>query len=272
MDPPPSPLFRQVAVEAASGTQIGAPLATHWRGVAAFTSVALALLAALIAFVSLVEYSPVQRFAAFVDAPGGPVRLKAPRGGRIAQFAVVDGAMVRKGDLVAVIGSQRLLAAQDGRVSFASLAEGDPVEAGEPLFTIAPQDDPLVVTLLVASTAVASLRPGVAFKLAFRAYPEERFGLFDAKVESVDKVSSPPDQVLQDSVDAKERAFVVTASLPGGGLRGGEGELLPLRPGMRADALVPSERRSVLAWLLDPRRRRLDDGVGPGRAVAEARR
>jgi len=267
MDRPPSPLFRQVAVEAASGTQIGAPLATHWRGVAAFTSVALALLAALIAFVCLVEYSPVHRVAAFVDAPAGPVGIKAPLGGRIAQLAVLDGALVRKGDLLAVIGSERLLAAPDGRVSFASLAEGDPVEAGQPLFTITPQDGQPVVRLHVGSTAVASLRPGVAFRLAFRTYPQERFGLFDAKVESVDAVSRPAD-----GADADAPTFVVTASLPGGALRSGEGELLPLRPGMRADALVPSERRSVLAWLLDPMRRRLDDSVGHGPALAEARR
>src|SRR5215212_3426463 len=108
MDRPPSPLFRQVAIEAASGTQIGASLTTHWRGVAAFTAVAFALLAALIAFVAIVEYSPVHRVAAFVDARGGLVRLKAPLDGRVTRLAVADGAMVRKGDLLAVIGSERL--------------------------------------------------------------------------------------------------------------------------------------------------------------------
>ena len=341
MDRPPSPLFRQVAIEAASGTQIGAALTTHWRGVAAFTAVAFVLLAALIAFVAVVEYSPVHRVAAFVDARGGLVRLKAPLDGRVTRLAVNDGAMVRKGDLLAVIGSERLReegggertavrqqldaekatiereieaarqeaavnrlmlerrlhglreeretlradirsgerllasliaqsdhvasaaaegylprqqaaqkrdevsaqesrlasargaaarverdietseaerrlvdarlagvienrqrssgelnrlrvqsemdaeqvvrAPQDGRVSFASLAEGQSVEAGQPLFTIAPQDDPLIVKLLVAPAAVASVRPGVDFKLAFRAYPQERFGLFDGE-------------------------------------------------------------------------------------------
>ena len=108
MDRPPSPLFRQVAIEAASGTQIGAALTTHWRGVAAFTLAAFVLLAALIAFVAVVEYSPVHRVAAFVDARGGLVRLKAPLDGRVARLAVNDGALVRKGDLLAVIGSERL--------------------------------------------------------------------------------------------------------------------------------------------------------------------
>lgn len=67
MDRPPSPLFRPAAVEAASGSQIGAPLTTHWRGVAVLTVVAVALLAALIAFVTLVEHAPVLRVAGVVD-------------------------------------------------------------------------------------------------------------------------------------------------------------------------------------------------------------
>jgi len=78
MDRPPSPLFRQVAIEAAAATQTGASLTTHWRGVAAFTAAAFVLLAALIAFVALVEYAPVRRVAAFVDPHGRIAVLLAP--------------------------------------------------------------------------------------------------------------------------------------------------------------------------------------------------
>ncbi len=209
MDRAPPPLFRQAAVEAASGTQIGAALTTHWRGVTAFTVVAFALLAALFTFVAVVEYSPVHRVAAFVDARGG---------------------------------------------------------------LIAPQGDRLIVKLLVAPAAVASVRPGVEFKLAFRAYPRERFGLFAAKIESVSEVPSLPGELAQ-APNAGEPMFVATAPLPGA-LHGPHGEVLPLKAGMLADALVPSERRTVLAWLLDPILRGLDDSVGrvPRDAGAEARR
>jgi membrane fusion protein len=166
---------------------------------------------------------------------------------------------------------QVVRAPQDGRVSFASLAQGQSVEAGQPLFTIAPQDDPLIVKLLVAPAAVASVRPGVSFKLAFRAYPQERFGLFEAKIDSVNEIPSLPGEVPQAGAGGSEPMFVATASLPGA-LRGTQGEMLPLKPGMLADALVPIERRTVLAWLLDPILRGLNDSVGRGRAVAEAHR
>jgi membrane fusion protein len=167
---------------------------------------------------------------------------------------------------------QVVRAPQDGRVSFASLAEGQSVEAGQALFTLAPKDDPLVVKLLVAPAAVASVRAGVEFKLAFRAYPQERFGLFAATIDSVNEIPSLPGEVPQ-ATGAGEPMFVATAKLPAE-LRDNQGQVLPLKAGMLADALVPIERRTVLAWLLDPILRGLNDSVGrvaPGPAV-EARR
>ena len=68
-----------------------------------------------------------------------------------------------------------------------------------------------------------------------------------------------------------EPMFVAIATLPGA-LRGTHGEVLPLKPGMLADALVPIERRTVLEWLLEPILRGLNDSVGRGRAGDEARR
>ena len=207
MDPPPFPLFRQVAVEAASGTQIGASLTTHWRGVRALSAAAMGLLAALIAFVALVEHPPIVRVAALVEAREGPDR---------------------------------------------------------------PKGEPLVAKLFLAPATAASVRPGMAIKLAFRAYPRERFGMFEATVDSVDAVLSLPGAVPA-GVDAGAGAdapmFVATASLPGA-LRGTHGEALPVKSGMRADALVPTERRPLLEWLLDPS---LRDG-GKSQAFAEAAR
>lgn len=428
MDRPPPPLFRQPAIDAAAGSQVGATLATHWRGVAAFTLLAFALLAALFAFVAVVEYAPVHRVASFVDAESGLVRLKAPLDGRVARIAVKDGALVRQGDLLAVIASERLReegggeksavrqsleaekatigreieaaraeaavnrvmlerrmnglraeretlradirsgerllasltaqsdhvaaaaaegylprqqaaqkrdevsaqesrvasargavarverdletseaerrlvdarlagvvenrqrssgelnrlrvqsemdaeqvvrAPQDGRVSFAAVAQGQSVDAGQALFTLAPDGAPLVVKLLVAPAAVASVRPGVEFKLAFRAYPQERFGLFAARIASVSATPSLPGDLPQ-APGFAEPVFVATASLPAPLVASG-GQTLVLKPGMLADALVPIEERTVLAWLLDPILRGLNDSVGRSARVSAA--
>jgi len=58
-----------------------------------------------------------------------------------------------------------------------------------------------------------------------------------------------------------EPMFVAIATLPGA-IRSPSGEVLPLKPGMLADALVPIERRTVLEWLLEPILRGLNDSVG----------
>jgi len=212
MDRPPSPLFRPLAVEAASGTQIGAALMTHWRGVPAFTAAALALLATLVGFVAIVEHAPVHRVAAFVDARG-------------------------------------------------TATTGSPV---------AP-DDSIVVRLLVPPAAVASVRLGSAFRLAFRAYPQERFGLFGAEIQSVDDIASLRGGVPPAAADDSAPTLVATAVLPAT-LHGPQGQVLALKPGMLADALVPGERRTVLAWLLESIGPRRDDGARRDEPVGEARR
>src|SRR5580658_5237673 len=104
------PLFRAVAVEASAGTQIGEPLKTHWRGMALFTLFAFVLLAALVAFAATTEYSPVHRVPSYVDPRGGLVRLSAPISGHVRELAVEQGAVVRIGELLATLDSDRLRA------------------------------------------------------------------------------------------------------------------------------------------------------------------
>ena len=212
MDRSPPPLFRQVAVEAAAGSQIGGALKTRWPGVRIFTATALLLTATLIAFAAGVGYSPVHRFAAVVDVRNPPARVSSPLDGRVA-----------------------------------------------------PTADPLTVTVLVAADAAAALRPGTAFKLAFPAYPRERFGLFAARIDSIGTRPSMPRELPQ-AAAASEPMYVATATMPSGA-RGPHGEVLALEPGMLAEALVPIEERSLLAWLLDPIRRRLDPTPSPAAAA-----
>lgn len=208
MDRPPSQLFRQAAIEAAAGTQVRASLATYWRGVPVFAGVAVALLAALVAFVAIVEHAPVHRIAARVEA--------------------------------------------------------------NPVFTTAPSKDALVVKLLVAPAALASVRPGAKVRLAFRAYPQERFGLFAARIDSLDEIASPAGEVGH-AAGAAEPTLVAIAALPAA-LRGPHGETLPLEPGMVVEALVAMEPRTLLRWLLDAVQRGVDDDIGRPSVDRDTRR
>jgi membrane fusion protein len=145
---------------------------------------------------------------------------------------------------------QAVRAPADGVVSTALIASGQSVSVGQPLFTIAPIDEPLMVRLLVPARAAASVRVGLGIKLAFRAYPQEKFGLFDARIESVSDTPSLPSEIDQ-MYALSEPAFIATASLPAS-LRAADGRPLRIKSGMLAEALVPIERRTVLEWLFEP--------------------
>lgn len=102
------PLFRQAAVDASLGTQVGDAFAAHWRGVRIFTLIAFGLTAVLFAFVALIEYSPVYRVPCYTDVRNGLARLGAPVDGRIIELQVSEGALVHKGDLLASLSTDKL--------------------------------------------------------------------------------------------------------------------------------------------------------------------
>ena len=423
-------IFRPIAVAAAAGTQIGEPLATHWRGVALVALCGFALTAGLLVFAATTEYSPVHRVPSYVDARGGVVRLNSPISGRVRELTVEQGARVRRGALLAVIDSDRLradgssqhdalshrlederatldreiaagqreadasdtlmvrklhglraerdaLGAQlrtaeelltslqaqseliasvaargyvpklqavqkkddvtaqqsrlaelrsdltridldiatteaerqvvaakfagqaeqrrrssaelgrmiaqsdsdaeqavrapaDGLVSTALIASGQSVATGQPLFTITPIDQSLIVRLLIPARAAASVKVGLNVKLVFRAYPQEKFGQFAARVESVSESPALPGEIEQ-MYALSEPAFIATASLPGQ-LFAPDGRPLRIKAGMLADALVPIERRSVLEWLFEPVLRGFHQSADGSSSATQAKR
>jgi len=416
-------LFRRVAIDAASGTQIGEPLDTYWRGITVFTAIAFAVVAGLIVFTVVVEYAPIYRIASYTDVAGGLVRLSAPADGQIRLITAGEGAQVTVGDVLAVLDSdvigangssrqvalkemlsaeketiereiqaakeeadasnarterlitglrseratlladissgEKLLASlrsqsdliatlgdsgyatkiqaakasdevlaqqgrlasargalsrverdiqaaeadrrvvesklrglvenrkgssgaltrqmlqadvdaerlirapEDGLISSELIARGQSVVSGQVLFTLMPQGEPLIIRLIIPPRAAASVKPGMQVKVVFQAYPQEKFGDFEARIDKVSNTPSMPTEIP--AVYAiREPAFLAVASLVGEP-RGLDGKVLPLKPGMLVDALVPIERRRVIEWLLDPLFRAFNESAGHGR-------
>jgi membrane fusion protein len=414
------PLFRQVAIDAAAGSQIGDPLDTYGRGLTLFTIAAIALVGALIAFLFLVEYSPIYRVPSYTDVRGGLVRLSAPVDARVRKIAVEEGASVSEGTLLAVLDTDRqtavgdtrraqttqklsierdmidreiaaarseaqathdlidrrtaglraerdilrtdmrsvaqllsslrvqseqvaavassgyatkmqlaqkrdevtaqesrlasaraalarverdidtseaeghladtklagivenrerskgelgrltlqaesdaeqvILSPEAGTVSAALVARGQSVVSGQILFTLAPSGAPMIVRLVVPARAAASVRPGLDVKLVFKAYPQEKFGEFDARIERVSDTPLMPADLPQ-MYAGQGPAFIAVASIAPE-LRGPGGQVIMLKAGMLADALVPVERRRAIEWLLEPILRGFNDSAG----------
>jgi len=151
-------------------------------------------------------------------------------------------------------------APQDGTVSAALIAPGQSVLLGQALFTLTPLDQPLVLRLLVPARAAAAVQPGMAVKFVLHAYPQEKFGQFDARIESISNAPALPTDLPQSSLSG-EPVYVALAQTPAV-LSGPNGQPLTLRPGMLGEALVPVERRRVIEWLFEPLLRGFNQGAG----------
>jgi membrane fusion protein len=104
------------------------------------------------------------------------------------------------------------------------------------------------------------VRKGTRTRVSFAAYPREKFGEFQARV---DRVSASPllPRELQTFANVSEPAYLATATLLAPPL-GPDKRLLGLKPGMLATALVPIEERSAMAWLFDPIIRGFNESAG----------
>jgi membrane fusion protein len=118
----------------------------------------------------------------------------------------------------------------------------------------------------VPARAAASLKAGRVVKVVFRAYPQEKFGQFDAVIETVSDTPSLPSEI-EHLYALSEPVFMAAASLPTP-LRAPDGQLLKIKAGMLADALVPIERRTVLQWLFEPLQRGFHDSADRSRDAA----
>ena len=194
--------------------------------------------------------------------------IDARRNGVLESRRRAAGELDRLAVQTDLAAEQSIRAPIDGIVSTALIASGQSIAPGQALFTVAPTGEALVVRLIVPARAAATVRTGMRINVILSAYPQEKFGTFPARIESVSDTPSLPSD-LQHLLPIKEPAFVAIAALPRE-LFSREGRLLRIKPGMLADALVPLERRTVLEWLFEPFLRGFNESAGRARAAAAA--
>ncbi len=142
-------------------------------------------------------------------------------------------------------GSEIVLRARiAGEVSILRARPGGAVTAGETLAVLSPPGSEFQAEVWAPSRAVGFLRPGDPVKLMYDAFPYQKFGMARGRVAAVSGAPLPAAgdgeplyRVLVELDRQTQPAF---------------GRDWPLAPGMRVSAVVVLERRSALAWLLEP--------------------
>lgn len=139
----------------------------------------------------------------------------------------------------------KILAPVSGVVTEVAYTQrGDKVQANTPLGSIAAQDARSVLKIDIAEADRAFLRVGQDVKIKFNAFPYQRYGFIEGKLEYISpttQASSGASIPVYKGRVGLERSFFTI-----------ENERLPLRFGMQATAEIVVRKRRIFDLVLDP--------------------
>jgi HlyD family secretion protein len=125
-----------------------------------------------------------------------------------------------------------------------STQPGDKVQANTPLGGIAPANSRSVVKVEIAENDRAFLRVGLPVKLKFNAFPYQRYGVINGRLEYVSPATKPASQTRPAMYEAQvslERDYYQIAETK-----------YPLRFGMIATVEIVVRQRRLIDLALDP--------------------
>ncbi|AVR98845.1 HlyD family secretion protein [Pseudoduganella armeniaca] len=145
-------------------------------------------------------------------------------------------------------------APQTGMVT-AILAEPGQMVANQALLTILPADAILEAHLYVPSRAVGFIEAGQQVLIRFAAFPHQKFGQYQGRVIDVARTALAPQELpvsLAGTVAADgEGMYRVRVRLASQAVQA-YGKAIALTAGMRLEAHILQDRRSLIEWLLEP--------------------
>ena len=134
-----------------------------------------------------------------------------------------------------------------GRVTALTARIGQPATAQTPLMTIVPAGSVLRAELSVPSAAIGFVKPGQTVRLAIDAFPYQRFGTVNGRIQTV--AASPVSMTAQNGSTVSVYPVIVTlddSAVTAFGRRE------PLVSGMSLTARIVTEKQSLLQWLFEP--------------------
>ena len=172
---------------------------------------------------------------------------------RIETLAVLNrsGQELEKSNVKAE--SMDIRAPNDGVVKdMTTTTRGAVVAAGTLLMNIVPQDEPLQAEVLLRNEDVGFVALGQAVKVKVAAYPFQKYGMLDGKVEMVSADSADPKQQQQQGQAPTLTYRAIVRVNTNHLVSAATGERLALNPGMLISAEIHQGDRSVMEYLLSP--------------------
>lgn len=173
------------------------------------------------------------------------IELSAATERALAELAQLEGEF-------SVRGAFALRAPRDGIVTAIQAHVGQMAHPAQPLATLLPLEDELLAHLLAPSRAVGFIEPGRPVLLRYQAFPYQKFGQYEGRVESVSRTAlSPPELASLGLAAAADPLYRMTVR-PNTQHVTVYGEPQPLQSGMQVEADVLLERRRLMEWLFEP--------------------
>jgi membrane fusion protein len=137
-----------------------------------------------------------------------------------------------------------------GRVSALQAWVGKLAEPKMPALSIVPDGDVLEAELLVPARAIGFVAPGQTVHISYDTFPFQQFGFARGTVRTVSHTLLKPDEIVG-PVLLREPFYRVGVALERQTMRA-YGAELPLEPDLQLQADILFDRRTLLAWILDP--------------------
>jgi membrane fusion protein len=137
-----------------------------------------------------------------------------------------------------------------GYVSALQTAAGRSVDPSIPLMVIIPENSTFRVESYAPSAAIGFLKPGQEVRLQYDAYPYQQYGTYRGTVTMISGVPISPGD-LDASIKVSEASYRVEIK-PDAQTVIAFGKRHSLRAGMTLTSTIVIDRRSLMAWLLQP--------------------
>lgn len=146
----------------------------------------------------------------------------------------------------------------DGVVYNIKVTQG-PVQQGEELLSILPQNEDLVLEVKLLNRDRGFIREGLPVKVKLATFPYQEFGTIEGEV-----ISISPDAVVERDESGRELGPVFPAKVR---LKKEmiqvRGKDVPFSPGMAGTAEIITRKKTVLSFLVEPISKRFDEAFSP---------
>ncbi len=145
-----------------------------------------------------------------------------------------------------------LLTPVAGTIAALQVSVGTSINSTTPAIALVPDGSGVEAQLLVPSRSAGLLKAGQEVRVRVDAYPFQRFGVVDGRIDRISTSTFAPGELLA-PIKYQEPMFRAVVTLSTNNIRA-YGEDRPISPGMTLNADVIIERVSFLDRILDPLR------------------